>query len=121
MLMAFMRHMDTEDECLVFYRFWGFNSIPQDTLRNRSRPRILLQRHNNSKERRDRRLDNRHRHHYDEVLLVAGGRIAVEGGIASVVDFVDSSYRLEVEDLDLVDMTVVGIEDLLGSNLGLTF
>lgn len=106
----------------MFYRFWEFNSIPQDTLRNRSRPRILLQRHNNSKERRDRRLDNHRHHHYGEVLLVAEGRIAaVEGGIASVVDLVDSSHRLEVEDLDLVDMTVVGIEDLLGNNLGLTF
>jgi len=101
----------------VFYRCWGFNSIPQDTRRNRSMPRILLQRHNNNREQRDRQLSSRHRHRCcDEVVLVVGGRIAV-GGIASVVDLGDSSHRLE-EDLDLVGMTAVGIEDLVDSSLG---
>jgi mannose-6-phosphate isomerase-like protein (cupin superfamily) len=116
MLMEFMRHVHTKDECLVFSRRYGFNSIPQDTRRNRSRLRILLRPHNNSRERRDMRLGSHRHHHCDEVLLVVEGRIAV-GGIAFVV-LVDSSHRLEGGGLDLVGMTVEGIEDLLGSNLG---
>lgn len=94
-------------------RSW-FNNILLDIRRSRSRVRILLPRRNNSRGRRDRLSSSRRLHPGDGGQPVAVARIVV-GGIASVVGL--RSLVVVV----LVGMTVGGIVDHFGNNLGSTF